>query len=50
VAVSENLEPAEVIGLRPDGPPTRIEGVPEESEYLVGAGIAKGTTLDSVGP
>jgi acetyl esterase/lipase len=34
---------AEVITLWPDGPPTRIEGVPDEQEYLVKAGVAAGT-------
>jgi len=36
---------AEVIRLWPDGPPTRIEGVPEEAEYLVQTGVAGGTTF-----
>jgi acetyl esterase/lipase len=36
---------AEVIRLWPDGAPTPIEGVPEEAEWLVSAGIAAGTTF-----
>jgi len=36
---------AETIRLWPDGPPTRIEGVPDEVEYAVPVGIAKGTTF-----
>lgn len=36
---------AEIIELWPDGPPTRIDGVPEEVEYAVPHGIAKGTTF-----
>jgi acetyl esterase/lipase len=36
---------AEIIRLWPDGPPTRIEGVPDEVEYAVQAGVAKGTTF-----
>ena len=35
----------EVLRLWPDGPPTRIEGVPDEVEYPVRAGIAAGTTF-----
>ncbi len=35
----------EVIGLWPDGPPTRIEGVPAEAEFPVGIGVAAGTTF-----
>jgi acetyl esterase/lipase len=35
----------ETIALWPDGPPTRIEGVPGETAYEVQAGIAKGTTF-----
>ena len=35
----------ETITLWPDGPPTRIEGVPPEVEYPVRAGIAAGTTF-----
>jgi acetyl esterase/lipase len=36
---------SEIIRLWPDGPPTRIEGVPEEVEYPVRAGIAAGGTF-----
>src|SRR5580765_5677787 len=36
---------AEVIPLWPDGPPTRIDGVPDEVEYPVRAGVAAGTTF-----
>jgi acetyl esterase/lipase len=37
---------AEVISLWPDGgPPTRIEGVPDEVAYEVQTGVAKGTTF-----
>ena len=36
---------AEIIRLWPDGPPTRIEGVPDEVEYAVQEGVAKGTTF-----
>ncbi|HTN81549.1 MAG TPA: alpha/beta hydrolase [Acidimicrobiales bacterium] len=35
----------ETIRLWPDGPPTRIEGVPDEVEYLAPAGLAAGTTF-----
>src|SRR4029450_5256550 len=35
----------ETIRLWPDGPPTRIDGVPEEVEYAVRAGVAVGTTF-----
>src|SRR5689334_20627264 len=35
---------AEVIRLWPDRPPTRIDGVPDEVEYPVRAGVAAGTT------
>ena len=34
-----------VIQLWPDGPPTRIAGVPPEVEYQVGYGVAKGATF-----
>lgn len=34
-----------MIRLWPDGPPTVIEGVPEEAEYPVRVGIAEGTTF-----
>jgi acetyl esterase/lipase len=36
---------AEVLRLWPDGPPTRIDGVPDEAEFVVPAGVAKGTTF-----
>jgi acetyl esterase/lipase len=36
---------AAVIRLWPDGPPTRIDGVPDEVEYPVRAGVAEGTTF-----
>ena len=36
---------AEIIRLWPDGPPTRIDGVPDEVEYPVRAGVAIGTTF-----
>jgi acetyl esterase/lipase len=36
---------AEVIRLWPDGPPTRIDGVPDEVEYPVREGMAEGTTF-----
>jgi acetyl esterase/lipase len=36
---------AQVIRLWPDGPPTQIDGVPDEVEYVVSAGVAKGTTF-----
>ena len=36
---------AEVISLWPDGPPTRLEGVPAEVEYVVPAGVAVGTVF-----
>jgi len=36
---------AETIRLWPDGPPTRIQGVPAEVEYPVRVGLAKGTTF-----
>ena len=39
------MDDGETIDLWPDGPPTRIEGVPEESAYAVQAGVAKGTTF-----
>jgi acetyl esterase/lipase len=35
----------EIISLWPDGPPTRIEGVPAEVEFPVGTGVAAGTTF-----
>ncbi len=35
----------EIIKLWPDGPPTRIDGVPDEVEYPVRAGVATGTTF-----
>jgi acetyl esterase/lipase len=35
----------EIIRLWPDGPPTRIEGVPAEVEYPALAGVAAGTTF-----
>ena len=35
----------ETIRLWPDGPPTRIDGVPDEVEYPVRAGVAVGTTF-----
>ncbi len=35
----------EIIRLWPDGPPTRIEGVPVETEITVPTGIAAGTTF-----
>lgn len=34
-----------VIPLWPDGPPTTIDGVPDEVEYLVPSGIAAGTVF-----
>jgi acetyl esterase/lipase len=43
--MSERSGSAEVIRLWPDGPPTRIDGVPDEVEYPVRAGIAAGTTF-----
>ena len=44
--MTDGLEDAaEIIRLWPGGPPTPIEGVPEEAEYVVRAGIAKGTTF-----
>ena len=36
---------ARTIRLWPDGPPTRIDGVPDETEYVVRAGVAAGSTL-----
>jgi acetyl esterase/lipase len=36
---------SEIIKLWPNGPPTRIDDVPEEVEYPVQAGVAKGTTF-----
>jgi acetyl esterase/lipase len=38
-------EAVETIRLWPDGPPTRIEGVPAETEVMVPTGIAAGTTF-----
>src|SRR5215475_13434367 len=38
-------EVAETITLWPDGPPTRIDDVPDEVAYEVQAGVAKGTTF-----
>lgn len=35
----------EIMKLWLDGPPTRIDGVPDEVEYPVQAGVAKGTTF-----
>jgi acetyl esterase/lipase len=35
----------ETIALWPDGPPTLIEGVPDEVAYEVQTGVAKGTTF-----
>jgi acetyl esterase/lipase len=35
----------EIIKLWPDGPPTRIDGVPDEVEYPVRAGVAIGGTF-----
>jgi len=35
----------EIIKLWPDGPPTRIDGVPDEVEYSVRAGVAIGGTF-----
>jgi acetyl esterase/lipase len=35
----------EIIRLWPDGPPTRIEGVPDEVEYPVRMGVAAGGTF-----
>ena len=37
------VDAAEIIRLWPDGPPTQIEGVSDEVEYVVPAGVAKGT-------
>ena len=42
------VEPAdatEIIRLWPDGPPTSIDGVPDEVAYRVPAGLAVGTTF-----
>jgi acetyl esterase/lipase len=36
---------AEIIELWPNGPPTRIDDVPDEVEYPVQSGVAKGTTF-----
>ena len=47
-AVTVTVNPAdavEIVRLWPDGPPTRIVGVPAEVEYPVRAGIAAGTTF-----
>src|SRR4051794_16930569 len=38
-------ETSEVIRLWPDGPPTRIDDMPDEVEFEVPEGIAKGTTF-----
>jgi acetyl esterase/lipase len=40
-----DLAPSEVIRLWPDGPPTQIDGVPDEVAFEVPEGIAKGTTF-----
>src|SRR4051794_23766833 len=45
MAIIDPADAAEVIRLWPDGPPTRIEGVPEEVEYPVKAGLAVNTTF-----
>src|SRR4051812_49910031 len=45
MTVAVPADAAEVIPLGPDGAPTPIAGVPEETEYLVPAGIAAGTTF-----
>ncbi len=47
-AVEVTLTPADavdIIQLWPDGPPTRIEGVPPEVEFPVPYGIAENTTF-----
>src|SRR5882757_2145194 len=36
---------AEIITLWPDGPPTRIDGVPDEVAYSLRHGVAAGTTM-----
>jgi acetyl esterase/lipase len=40
-----SADPIELIRLWPDGPPTRIEGVPDEVEYAVRGGVADGTAF-----
>jgi acetyl esterase/lipase len=46
VGVTETpADAVETINLWPEGPPTLIEGVPEEVEYPVKAGVAEGTTF-----
>ncbi|HVT76045.1 MAG TPA: alpha/beta hydrolase [Acidimicrobiales bacterium] len=43
--MSAASEPVEVIRLWPDGPPTVIENVPPETEYVVSWGLADGTLM-----
>jgi acetyl esterase/lipase len=45
VSITEPSDAAEIIRLWPEGPPTTIEGVPDEVAYPVKAGVAEGTTF-----
>jgi acetyl esterase/lipase len=45
MSASAPVDAAATIRLWPEGAPTPIEGVPEEAEWLVPAGIAAGTTF-----
>ena len=45
VMITEPADAAETIRLWPDGPPTTIEGVPDESVYTVRSGVAEGTVF-----
>jgi acetyl esterase/lipase len=43
--IAEPADATEILRLWPDGPPTTIEGVPDEVEYPAPAGLAEGTTF-----
>jgi acetyl esterase/lipase len=45
VSLLEPADAVETIRLWPDGPPSAIDGVPDEVAYPVTAGVAKGTTF-----
>jgi len=40
-----DADSSEIIRLWPDGPPTHIDGVPDEVEYAARGGVAAGTTM-----
>jgi acetyl esterase/lipase len=43
--IAEPADAAEILRLWPDGPPTTIEGVPDEIEYPAPPGVSQGTTF-----